>query len=786
MKNKGDFMNTKKKKEFLILSIILLSILFICFLPFTWDLLTSFIKHQPLDASEVFIIKFDWASQYVPFYSDFFKSLDSGYIGWNWNYLFGTDLLATKSSLCFIGDLYALIAYLINKFINFVPSTLFIITILKLYISGLTFNFFLNKHNINFKTRIIFSIAFMLSGWSLIFIEHPIFISFYSFLPLVLAGIENILQSKKSTLFIISSSIILMTSYYFTWAFCIYLLLYWCTRYCYINSFNLKNFFKASLKPLSAFLISVLISSIIWLPAFFFMIGSPRLATEGLVNYSFWDIDNILSIVLNFFIPVVKFDSTMYNSYWYYFYQIGIYSGILSLLLIPQFFYQNHNKKEKIAFLCLLVFTILSVCSPKIGYLFHFTYSLRYTFIFTFTFLLISAYSLNTYKFSIKILLITESIMLISMIALGYMIPLSRHLDLSVYYEPKMLLLASLVSLIYCFSIIFIKNKRIALQIILITAFIEFSFQAHVVIKSQTQNAYLEADYLNNDIEVKNIYNSLKEYDPSFYRLILDVNPTLDNTLTVNYGLYYGIPTSKSYDSQYNYVNYDFLDYMRSYPSVDWNHQIIEPNIYELLNLKYSIVRNDSNIDYYNYYGTFLELPSLKTKNYSVYLNNGNFAMAQSFNTFFSKTELLNMSKLDNYYLHEISSILNNNLIVSDEYVEILSKKYGNSEKIYINPIEIANGHIKFNFTLNDDSFLFFSIPASYGWSIKDNGNNVNFSSVNGGFIGLELTKGNHQLEFNYETPGLKIAFITMIIGLLLFITKYYLEVSRKNLKKHN
>ncbi|MEG0409064.1 MAG: YfhO family protein [Bacilli bacterium] len=215
-------MRNKRFKEYFLLSLILALILFICFLPYS----INFLSHNTYSANNTFMIKNDWILQHTSFYQEFFRTLDNGYIGWSWNFLFGSDILASKSSLYFIGDIYALLAYGIYKIIHYVPSTLFIITVFKIYISGITFNLFLEKHKISFSIRILLSIAFMLSGWTLIFMEHPLFISFYTFLPLVLAGLENILQKKKNTLFIISSTLMLMTSYYFSWSFFIYILLY--------------------------------------------------------------------------------------------------------------------------------------------------------------------------------------------------------------------------------------------------------------------------------------------------------------------------------------------------------------------------------------------------------------------------------------------------------------------------------------------------------------------------------------------------------------------------------
>lgn len=774
-------MTKKVLKEKLILFIIASFILFIIFYPFLWNFFISFITKNPLDLSQLFIIKDDWITQGIPFNSQFYQSIQSGSLGWNWNLFLGANFSVTKTGLILFGDIFAVLGFFINKIINYVPTTLFLILIIKLLFTCLSFDFYLSKFNFSFKTRIVFSLCYMLSGWSLIFMEQPLFLSFYAMIPLVLAGIENLLQGKKGTLFLISAFFALITSYYLSWSLCVYLLLYWTFRYLMLYKFNLKHFVLKSCKPLGTFLISVLLSSFIWLPALLFLSKSSRILSTGLNTISYWSFDNIISLLLNFLIPVTKFNMTLYNDPWYYFYQIGIYSSLLTILLVPQYFVIEKNIRKRNYMFLFLAIILITLLSPKIGFIFQFTYSLRYTYIISITLLLIAAHSFeNLTLIKSSLLWISEFIVLILLFILGYYIPLQRGLDLSLYKEVIMISIIFIISIAYSL-VLWMKKIKFQAYIIILILIGELILNSRFVILSQTENSISNADYLTNDLEVNQVFKLLKDYDPSFYRINLDVNPNISESMTHNFGLYYNIPSLSIYDSQYNYDLYDFFHFMRLYPDTNWIFSIREPSIFELLLTKYSIVSKHSDLDYYRYIGEEVPLLNNDTE-FLIFKNHGIYSFAQTMNDFFPEDKLKEMSlNDDNIYLYEIATILNNSVVINQEKYDFYKSQYSTIDKQYFNPTYFTDNKISFNITLEEDSYLRFSMPASNGWRLTDNGKKIKFESISGGFIGLQLEKGVHQLHFTYKTPGQFLGYILSIIGLILICI---LGISKS--RKHN
>ncbi|HQW00882.1 MAG TPA: YfhO family protein [Saprospiraceae bacterium] len=62
---------------------------------------------------------------------------------------------------------------------------------------------------------------------------------------------------------------------------------------------------------------------------------------------------------------------------------------------------------------------------------------------------------------------------------------------------------------------------------------------------------------------------------------------------------------------------------------------------------------------------------------------------------------------------------------------------------------------------------LFLSIPYDKGWKAKDNGKKVNLEKINIGFTGLYLEPGKHKIELHYEPPLSTWGWLGFVVGAL-------------------
>ena len=87
---------------------------------------------------------------------------------------------------------------------------------------------------------------------------------------------------------------------------------------------------------------------------------------------------------------------------------------------------------------------------------------------------------------------------------------------------------------------------------------------------------------------------------------------------------------------------------------------------------------------------------------------------------------------------------------------------------------DYISGDIKID---KDHSLVFTQVPYDKGWKVKVDGKQIDYSKVNGGFIGFYLDSGNHTVEFEYTIPmlipGIVVSLVSTLI-LVIYVKKVY------------
>lgn len=91
---------------------------------------------------------------------------------------------------------------------------------------------------------------------------------------------------------------------------------------------------------------------------------------------------------------------------------------------------------------------------------------------------------------------------------------------------------------------------------------------------------------------------------------------------------------------------------------------------------------------------------------------------------------------------------------------------------------ELSGGHIIANVNSKDNTTLFTSIPYDESWHIYENGKELKTEKLVNTFLGVELSKGDHSLEFRYIPGGLYPGIvITIISWIIFFIWQFYCHI---------
>ena len=293
------------------------------------------------------------------------------------------------------GEMYGLFAYYLISPFNFI--TLFfqkgnmtfvfdIILILKVATSSLTFTYYLNRRKKADFTNLIFAIMYSFSAYVVTYGFNIMWLDAVILLPLVVAGIDDIVHSKKNILYIISLSLTLITNYYVGFMVCIFSLMYFIYK---ILIGDLENK-KEALTKIGIFIISsicaALIAGVILVPVF---IG----LQDGRADFSFSE----LSLDKNFNIEnlISKFATNSFdleeikNSA-----MPPVFCGILANVLTLSYFFNGKIKiREKILSLLLLILFIISFYIKGINLLWSMGnipawYIYRYAFCFSFMYII--------------------------------------------------------------------------------------------------------------------------------------------------------------------------------------------------------------------------------------------------------------------------------------------------------------------------------------------------------------------------------------------------------------
>ena len=85
-------------------------------------------------------------------------------------------------------------------------------------------------------------------------------------------------------------------------------------------------------------------------------------------------------------------------------------------------------------------------------------------------------------------------------------------------------------------------------------------------------------------------------------------------------------------------------------------------------------------------------------------------------------------------------------------------------------PESKATNEITGEISLKENKVLLLSIPYSNGWKAYVDGKEAELIRGNTMFSALKLTKGNHKIRLNYDTPWLKVGLLMSAAGVLAFI----------------
>jgi uncharacterized membrane protein YfhO len=169
-------------------------------------------------------LRTDMYHQYAPFFSEFqYKLKHGGSLLYSWDIGMGVNFAALYSYYL-ASPLNWLIVLCPKKYI--IEFMTYMI-VLKVGLSGLTFSWYLRRH---FKTAdfgiAFFGIFYALSGYMAAYSWNIMWLDCILLFPLIMLGVEKLVQEKKCILYCITLGLSILSNYYISIMICIFMVFY--------------------------------------------------------------------------------------------------------------------------------------------------------------------------------------------------------------------------------------------------------------------------------------------------------------------------------------------------------------------------------------------------------------------------------------------------------------------------------------------------------------------------------------------------------------------------------
>lgn len=736
---------------------------------------------------------------------------------------------------------------LLLLFFNNIESAIKFIITLKIGLCGLTMFIYLKNSFKEENTKLlIFSTTYALSLQLLANYFNILWLDSYYLAPLVLLGIDKLIDKNNSILYFITLFLTISINYYMGYMVCLFSIMYFIIKlYLKYDKLN-KDALRLLKKFLIVSILSGMCSMFINIPNLLQMSNIDRKSISLIYENPVFNL-NILKSISKLYMSNHTYDDLLNRNFVY------LYFGMFPLLnLILYFFNKNITKKEKKVMLFLISILFISIVINPINNIWHgFSNPLGFNYRYYYLFLIMFIYAscknfINLYDVNVKkIIIIFIVFLLISILCI-----LTNNMSI------KSFIFSNLLIIIYCILLYYSNTHEKSILIILLcltfmelysngsNLFNDFELDKNIyteyrtIIKSSTLNKIQDDDkfyrieFSNSEVNDSILYNynsssswystinSTSTHFLSRFGYAIGINeyshvelPILDSILNIKYNINIKekidgilsldeiINNNVIVKNPYN-LNLGFMISNSSLEDFDCENPYECQNVLATqltgTDIKYykeeNIIKNDNKYTFTinNTNNFVIRFPYKYTTNdsfsYDVYIN-GSYMQTITQDTGFV-SEFTNNAKIGTKIEISIENIVGN--IKADEIFvyykneEELQKMYDILSKNQLDITSLKDGYIKGTVESTEDkNILFLSIPYEKGWYAKVDGKKIEINSLYDTFISLELSKGVHNVELYYITPGLKLGILISSISLFGYLVYLYFE-KKQNKKTIN
>ncbi len=501
------------------------------------------------------ILVVDSWHQYYPFLSEYQRMLKEGVsVFYSWNTGGGANFLGVIAN--YLGSPLYLLSYFIPSGTPWLQVFLAFTVVLRIGLAGMFFAIFLRKvFRKNDISLLTFSLMYAFCAFLMGYYWNMMWLDTVALLPLVIAGVVDVLRDKKFTLYIISLALAVLCNFYMGYMVCLFVLIF---SICYtVVSFRgMRESLKNAGRMLLYSLIAFMITAVLTFPAFMALQNSDSagvLSTfplEYTVNKGFGYKDknpviytfvSILETITNLLIynHPLKMDTGAPN----------IACSVLALvLLVIYFFTKKISRKERIVSGALCMFMVLSFVVNQLNYIWHGMATpamvyYRFSYIFSFV-IIVLAYRAYTF---IDELDKKRFLFVCAVLSLYLLTAFFLHKPISVYFTLGFALLLIAIGVVYRLGKI---NKNVFSLLLCIVMIAESFLTAYIGVATVGDTTI--SNYPKNRAEVQKLKTDYLPED-ELYRT------EFTSTYSLNDGDLYDLYGITTFNSMVNGTYSDFM-----------------------------------------------------------------------------------------------------------------------------------------------------------------------------------------------------------------------------------
>lgn len=758
------------------------------------------------------IIQGDSAGQYYPLFN-YLKGLFDGTNSLFYSFSKGLGGPMFGTFFYYLSSPFNILLSLINKgdIINFMT----IIMIVKLSLCSFTMYIYMHKKfKDNSLVLFMFSLLYSFLGYNLNYFLNVMWLDIVLMAPLVLLGIDNIINHKSPILYMVFLTHSIVSNYYISYMLCIFAVIY------FLYEVSLKYCDKGEIKELAkTFLISSLLSgmmcAIFLIPCIIEMLSYGR----GTVIKDIFTFDfNIFNLLAGTYIGSVDMHHP-FNTYY-----INLYCGIITIPLV--FLYLKNKdipKKKRKATLITIVFMLLPCFIGVFNWIWH-LFSLPIGFYFRYSFLLCLFMLRITYESYKNLSIKKTDILSYLAVYLSYSAIIMFIIYFKNYYPNLNYYLIWITNIfLVIYLVVLFKCKRnkdiIIFSIILVELILNvgilmnnknFDNRESIIDSSEIIEKYKNDQRIN--VETDSMTGNFNDsFTDNYYSTSIFLSTTNSNSIDLLYKLganHEPIATGVNTYFSYNKISYiaNALLGVETIISRDdnLNYELIDQKdglyIYKNPNaLSLGYIVNNCDVDLSFPYDEKI-LNCLSGNDYKYYkeytADNGTYEIKKGYYYIY----LPDVEKEYDYFIKKLGNSIqmynkdyifvenkndNLNLNFNDLNIENIDelKVYYFDNKLVDKGIENLKDE-QLDYTISNNSItgsidtkgglLLITIPLDKGIKVYVDEQEVKPELVLNALIGIELKEGYHNIKVTYEQPGIKIGTAVSLISLLLSI--FYLS----------